>query len=61
MADEIGKSSDPSSDKQPAKVQRDKLNANDSGIRKGVNVTKSFPQGKSGQSGNQKNGGNKKS
>lgn len=61
MADEIGKSSDPSSDKQPAKVQRDKVNANEDRLRQMINVTKSHPQGKSGQSGNQKNGGSKKS
>jgi hypothetical protein len=61
MADETGKSSDPSSDKQPAKVQRDKLNANDGRVRQVISTTKSYPQGKSGQSGNQQNGGKKKS
>ena len=61
MADEIGKSADPSSDKQPAKVQRDKLNANEGKVRKNILVTNSDPKSKSGQSGNQKNGGKKKS
>ena len=61
MADEIGKSADPSSDKQPAKVQRDKLNANEGRVREMIHLTESHPQGKSGQSGNQKNGGKKKS
>ena len=58
MADEIGKSSDPSSDKQPAKVQRDKVNANEDRLRQMINVTKSYPQGKCDQSGNQNGGGN---
>lgn len=60
MADETGKSSDPSSDKQPAKVQRDKLNANEGRVRQIMSVTNSQPQSKGGQSSNQKNGGNKK-
>lgn len=60
MADEVGKStSSGSSDREPAKVQRDKLNANDDRVRQIATVTKSHPQGKGNQSGGQKNGRNK--
>ena len=57
MADSTGKSSDSgSADKQPAKVQRDKLNANEGRVKNIVTHAKSYPQGKSGEAGNQQGG-----
>lgn len=65
MADETGKSSGSSSDKQPAKVQRS-INANEGrpliiGVPKDpfevTGFPRSHPQGKGGQTGNQQNGG----